>query len=113
MYEGCTTEVKTTCGETEEFHVTVGLHQGSAISPFLFLIILECLTRDIRRSAPWDMLFADDVVIMTRTREEAEHRLEMWRHALERRGMRVSRKKTGYQVEVRKKKAPSGLRMSE
>ncbi|XP_063614750.1 uncharacterized protein LOC134787866 [Penaeus indicus] len=42
------------------------------------------------------MLFADDVAIITRTRAEAEHRLELWRHDLERRGMRVSRKKTEY-----------------
>jgi len=96
MYDGCRTKVRSMCGETEEFAVTVGVHQGSALSPFLFLIILECLTKEIRREAPWDMLFADDVVINTGTRDEAEQRLETWRHALERRGMRVSRKKTEY-----------------
>ncbi|XP_063593045.1 uncharacterized protein LOC134770106 [Penaeus indicus] len=74
----------------------MGLHQGSAISPFLFQIILECLTRNFRRGAPWDMLFADDVAIITRTPAEAEHRLELWRQELERLGMRVSRKKTEY-----------------
>ena len=96
MYEGCKTRVRSACGETEEFTVTVGVHQGSALSPFLFLVVLECLTKEIRREAPWDMLFADDVVISTKTREEAELRLEKWRHALERRGMKVSRKKTEY-----------------
>ncbi|XP_047482158.1 uncharacterized protein LOC125034449 [Penaeus chinensis] len=96
LFKGCRTKVRTLCGETEEFEVTVGVHQGSALSPFLFLVILECLTKDIRREAPWDMLFADDVVIRTKTRQEAERKLESWRHALERRGLKVSRKKTEY-----------------
>ena len=42
------------------------------------------------------MLFSDDVVICEETREEVEQRLESWRHALERRGMKVSRSKTEY-----------------
>ena len=42
------------------------------------------------------MLFADDIVICKETRKEVERRLEFWRYALERRGMKVSRSKTEY-----------------
>ena len=44
------------------------------------------------------MLFADDIVICEETREEVERRLECWRYALKRRGMRVSRSKTKYHL---------------
>ena len=44
------------------------------------------------------MLFADDIVICKETREEVEQRLECWRYALERRGMKVSRLKTKYLI---------------
>ena len=34
MYDGATTTVRSAAGLTEEFKVGVGLHQGSAFSPF-------------------------------------------------------------------------------
>ena len=81
---------------TESFKVNVGLHQGSALSPFLFAVIMDRLTNEVRREPPWTMLFADDIMICKETREEVERRLESWKYALERRGMRVSRSKTEY-----------------
>ena len=42
------------------------------------------------------MLFANDIVICEETREKVGRRLEYWRNALERRGMKVSRLKTEY-----------------
>ena len=83
-------------GPTEEFGVTVGLHQGSALSPFLFAIVMDCLTGYIQRKARWDMLFADDVVLCGETRKEVEERLEMGRGVMEDKGMRISREKTEY-----------------
>ena len=42
------------------------------------------------------MLFADDLVLGENTREEAEEQLELWRNAIENKGIRVSRSKTEY-----------------
>ena len=39
------------------------------------------------------MLFADDLVLCENTREEAEEQLELWRNAIENKGLRVSRSK--------------------
>ena len=45
MYRSSKTQVVTKKGETEYFPVEVGLHQGSAMSPLLFVIITSILTR--------------------------------------------------------------------
>ena len=95
-YDGATTTVRSAAGLTEEFKVGVGLHQGSALSSFLFAIIMDKLTEDIRKDTPWDMLFADDIVLSRQNCRELEDDLEMWRNALERRGLKVSRSKTEY-----------------
>ena len=95
MYEGSETVVRCAVGTTESFNVKVGLHQGSALSPFLFAVIMDRLTDEVRREPLWTMLFADDIVIFKETREEVEQRLESWKYALER-GMKVSRSKTEY-----------------
>ena len=96
MYEGSETVVRCAVGNTESFKVKVGLHHGSALSLFMFAVIMDRLTDELRREPPWTMLFADNIVICEETREEVEQRLECWRYALERRGMKVNRSKTEY-----------------
>ena len=96
MYNRATTTVRSAPGLIVEFKVCVGLHQGSALSPFLFAIIIDRLTEDIRKDAPWDMLFADDIVLSRQNYRELEEDLEIWRKALERRDLKVSRSKTEY-----------------
>ncbi|KAK3508719.1 hypothetical protein QTP70_004259 [Hemibagrus guttatus] len=96
MYERSRTVVRYAVGQTEEFKVEVGLHQGSALSPFLFAIVMDQLSEEVRQESPWTMMFADDIVICSESREQVEENLERWRFALERRGMKVSRSKTEY-----------------
>ncbi|KAK3507513.1 hypothetical protein QTP70_028066 [Hemibagrus guttatus] len=96
MYERSRTVVRCAVGQTEEFNVEVGLHQGSALSPFLFAIVMDQLSEEVRQESPWTMMFADDIVICSESREQVEESLERWRFALERRGMKISRSKTEY-----------------
>ncbi|KAK2910488.1 hypothetical protein Q8A73_008203 [Channa argus] len=96
MYESCKTVVRCAVGVTEEFKVEVGLHQGSALSPFLFALVMDRLTDEVRQESPWTMMFADDIVICSESREQVEENLERWRSALENRGMKLSRSKTEY-----------------
>jgi len=47
VYEGGRTSVRTPGRVTEDFLVGMGLHQGSALSPFLFTLLMDELTRRI------------------------------------------------------------------
>ncbi|KAK3515358.1 hypothetical protein QTP70_018753 [Hemibagrus guttatus] len=96
MYERSRTVVRCAVGQTEEFKVEVGLHQGSALSPFLFAMVIDQLSEEVRQESPWTMMFADDIVICSESREQVEGNPERWRFALERRGMKVSRSKAEY-----------------
>jgi len=76
MYEGVKTRVRSLVGDTEYFPIDIGLHQGSALSPFLFAIVMDELTREIQDEVPWCMLFADDIVLIDETRGGLCEKLE-------------------------------------
>ena len=50
--------------ESEEFEVKVGIHQGSALSPFLFAVVVDVVTELAREVALCELLYADDLVLM-------------------------------------------------
>nr|XP_043619607.1 uncharacterized protein LOC122591401 [Erigeron canadensis] len=74
----------------------MGLHQGSALSPFLFTLILDELSSGLQKELPWCMIFTDDIARIARSMNELNRRLEKWRAALEDNGLCVSREKTKY-----------------
>lgn len=57
MYGGTKTNVRSLVrspwGDIDYFPVDIGLHQGSALSPFLFVIILDELIKTIQDRIPW------------------------------------------------------------
>ena len=57
-----------------KFQSQGGTAPGSALSPFLFAVIMDRLMDEVRREPPWTMLFADDIVICEETRKEVERR---------------------------------------
>ena len=53
MYERSETVVRCAVGITESFKVKVKLHQGSALSSFLFTVIMDRLTDEVKREPPY------------------------------------------------------------
>ena len=51
-YEGVVTTMRSLTGETSEFPITVGLHQGLTLSPYLFALVMDELTRNIQDDVP-------------------------------------------------------------
>jgi len=60
MYTGVKTVVRTVYGYSSGSQVKVGMHQGSALSPLLFVIVMEAISREFRVTLPWDLFYADD-----------------------------------------------------
>ena len=45
------------------------------LSPIIFAIVLEALSRELRRGLPWELLYADDLVVMADSMEELSVKL--------------------------------------
>ena len=73
--------VGTTCGEICEFPMTIGLHLGSTLSPYLFTLIMDELTTHIQEVS-WCMLFTDYIVLVDESRDGVNVKLKRWRKAL-------------------------------
>ena len=70
MYKDVRSRVRGGDGYSEEFGVGVGFHQSSVLSPLLFIIVLEALSREFRTGCPWELQYADDLMISAESMEE-------------------------------------------
>jgi len=52
MYTGAKTVVRTVYGNSKGFEEKVGMHQGLALSPLLFVIVMEAISREFRVALP-------------------------------------------------------------
>jgi hypothetical protein len=79
MYDNVVTSVRTSDRDTNDFLINIGLHQRSTLSPYLFALVMDEVTRDIQGGIPWCMLFVDDVVLVDESRMGVDQKLELWR----------------------------------
>ena len=63
LYEGCKTAILVDGELSSSFSVKVGVHQGSALSPLLFIMVMDVLTEDVRDGSLMELLYADDLVL--------------------------------------------------
>ena len=94
LYDGAKTRVWVGSAYSEEFEVKVGVHQGSVLLPLLFAIIVNVITENARRGVVNELLYADDLVLMSKDMEDLKERFSNWRYALESKGLKVNIRKT-------------------
>ena len=41
----------------------MGVRQGSILSPLLFITVLEAVPKEFRTGCPWELLYADEMMI--------------------------------------------------
>ena len=69
MYKSSMTVVRCTIGVTDGLKVDVKLDQELALSSFLFCMVMDRLTDEVRQASLWTMVFAEDIVMRGESRE--------------------------------------------
>ena len=77
-----------------EFGMGVHVHQDSALSPLLFVPVLEALSHEFSIRVPWELLHNDDLLLITNSQEKCISKLKAWKAGMESRELHVSMKKT-------------------
>lgn len=85
IYRRASTIVKTVSGDSQLLRVEVGLHQSFALTPVLFVTVIDMISDNIRDKDWWKLLFAEDLVLTG---------MLEWEDCLERLGMKVNAMKT-------------------
>jgi len=70
------------------------MHQGSTLSPLLFVIVMEALSGEFRGALPWKLIYADDLVVIAESEEELIKKLSRWKHGVQSKSMKVNMNKT-------------------
>ena len=96
MYKDVTTKIRCTAGTSTPFLVLLGVHQGSVLSPLLFIIVINFLTSKIMQELLMSVLFADDIGLASERVEQLQEVFNKWKNILENHGLRVSESKTEY-----------------
>jgi len=94
MYERARTAVRTKDGNSGEFEVKVGVHQGSVLSPLLFVVVMEVLARRVKEGLPWELLYADDLVLIAESMDGLKEKMNKWKECMEAKGLKVNIGKT-------------------
>ena len=82
LYNGAKTRVRVGSAYSEEFEEKVGVHQGSVLSPLLFAIVVDVITENARGVVN-ELLYANDLVLVSETMENLKERFWNWKDALE------------------------------
>ncbi|XP_065320674.1 uncharacterized protein LOC135928212 [Gordionus sp. m RMFG-2023] len=87
-----------TTGTLAGFTIAEGVHQWSAFSLLLFITVIDVLAQSKPQIVLWNMIFADDIVILAKSKGEMKERLVSWNNILEKPGLKVNRENTEYIV---------------
>ena len=49
----------------------------------LFVIVMEAISSEFRVALPWELLYADDLVVIAETEEDLIKRLNEWKNNVE------------------------------
>ena len=83
---------------SKEFEVKVGVHQGSVLLPLLFTIVVDIIIENARTGMANELLYADDLVLMSKDMEDLNKRFWNGKDKLESKSLKVNATKTKVMV---------------
>ena len=66
------------------------MDKGLTLSPLLFMIVMEVISREFRVALLWELLYTDDLAVIAETEEELIKKLNDWKDNVVSKGMRVT-----------------------
>ena len=96
VYSKARSRVRTLAGTSDE--IGVGVHQRSALSPLLFVPVMQEATRAARGEGLWVLLYVDNLVITAESEEKVIRKFGVWKREMETRGLKVGIIKTKLMV---------------
>jgi len=60
------------------------------LSPLLFVIVIEAIFIEFRVALSWELLYADDLVVIAETEDDLIKMLNEWKDNMANRGMRAN-----------------------
>ncbi|VDL82321.1 unnamed protein product [Nippostrongylus brasiliensis] len=94
MYAESRARVRTPHEHTKAMDIVCNVHQGSALSPFLFILTLDGMVSHLVKDPLKTILYADDIALIADSREELQGRVQEWQKALAKNGLRLNVRST-------------------
>ena len=108
LYKGCETAVSVDGVLSSSFSLKVGVHQGSTLSPVLFIMVMDVATEEVKNGSLMELLYEDDLVLCRESLNKVMDKYGRWKNAAEGKGLRGSVNKTkGMQLLFGKKSSVS------
>ena len=76
----------------QEFSFNVGSHQGPVLSSFLFITAMEALSKESQKRYPWELIYADNMVIMDTILDGLFYKLSTKKNIFKSKGLCVDTK---------------------
>jgi hypothetical protein len=108
VYENVGAMVRLNGQKSESFKMESGVKQGDSLSPLLFIIYLDHVHKKVKKkSRPMcvgynrlrpeyiqDLIYADDIAVISNSRNNLQHAIEIWEEELTKTGMEINADKS-------------------
>ena len=70
------------------------------MSPLLFVIVMEMISRELRAGLPLELLYADDLILMAESEESLCDKVAKWKSGMEATGLKMNTGKNEGNVQL-------------